>query len=289
MNEDVIYFAVNYINKVARDENKVINYTMTTNGTIINEKIVNLIKNNKFTVVVSIDGLEEIHNRNRPFLTGELSFNNVIENIKTFKDIAANSMANMVVKREDIPFLKESVESLWNMGIEAVNASLCFGKDDVYTYEDLEVWNNQIKELADITYNNLVNGKRFVLANLMESMRNITNKKLASCTLFNNGTFVFSADGDIYKCHRNVGNQKFKLANIDDKNIDILNHKLKKVKIEKCSNCWAQLLCDDGCPYEHELNTGSINKPSYDWCNKTKIMQKESLKLYVKLLKNSKK
>ena len=141
-----------------------------------------------------------------------------------------------------------------------------------------------------ITYNNIINGKKYGVLNLIESMENINNRKVeVTCSLFINGVFVFSSVGNIYRCYRYVGDEKYKIGNIDDKNINLLNYKSKKAKIEKCSNCWAQILCKDGCAYAHELFTGDINTPDENWCNKTKIIQKESLMLYARLALNKSK
>ncbi|MBO0576316.1 radical SAM protein [Clostridium botulinum] len=254
INQPVLFFAVEYINNLMNSINAEARYTITTNGTIMNNKIIKLLKDNKFEFMLSIDGLEEIHNRNRPYASGEDSFKSILANIEILKKNFDNLMANMVVTKKSIPFLKKSVEKLWSIGINYVNISLCCDKNEKYEYEDFEIWHKQIHELSEITYNNIINGKKYGVLNLIESMENINNRKVeVTCSLFINGVFVFSSVGNIYRCYRYVGDEKYKIGNIDDKNINLLNYKSKKAKIEKCSNCWAQILCKDGCAYEHEL------------------------------------
>ncbi|MBT2291848.1 radical SAM protein [Paenibacillus albidus] len=238
--------------------------------------------------MISIDGLEEIHNKNRPYLSGGSTYSRIVQNVERFKQVLPKLKANMVVTKTDIPFVRRSVQKLWELGVNSLSVALSFGSEQAYESLDYTIWHDQIKELAGLTYHNIINDKPYFLDNLIESVRWLERpKKMASCTLFNNGTFVFVPDGDIYKCHRNVGNAQYKIANVKDPHLNLLKYRLEKNKIEKCMNCWAQLLCDDGCPYEHVLRTGSIDNPSEEWCSKTKIMQLESLKLYAKLTLHS--
>lgn len=52
----------------------------------------------------------------------------------------------------------------------------------------------------------------------------------------------------------------------------------------KCCNCWAQLLCADGCVYENSIYSDNMNDPSEEWCTKTKISLEEALKLYARIV-----
>ena len=286
-NQETLYFSVDKINTLLNSIGAKARYIMATNGTIINEKILKLFEDNNFRLSVSIDGLEHMHNRNRPYNSGKNSYDDVIKNIKKMQPKVSRLITNTVVIKRDIPFIKEAVEHLWDNGVCYVNVALCISKNEKLEYEDLEEYHKQIKRLCDITYQNIIKGKKQYLNNLIESINVLEGEKeLATCSLFNNGVFVFAPNGDAYKCHRNVGEEKYKINNIYNDNVNLLQYRLKKEKIEKCINCWAQILCDDGCPYEHEIFTGNINMPSQEWCNKTKIMQKETLRIYAKLFMN---
>jgi radical SAM additional 4Fe4S-binding domain len=287
MNQEVLFFAVEYINSLMQLIGASAKYTVTTNGTILNNRIIKLFKDNEFEFMISVDGLEQIHNRNRPYVSGKKSFKDIKDNIELLRNNFKSLTANMVVTKEDIPFMQESVESLWEMGISNVNISLCCDENVQYDYDDYEVWHKQIQNLCEITYNNIINGKDRLVNNLTEVVRSIhAKKKEVSCSLFINGVFVFSPVGNIYRCYRYVGSEKHKVANIFDEQISFSQQKQAKVVIEKCTKCWAQLLCKDGCPYEHEMFSGDANTPDYYWCNKTKIFLKEGIKLYTRLLIN---
>jgi uncharacterized protein len=289
MNINTITFAINYINDLTAEIGAKARYNVTTNGTIYNEDVIKLLSENQCNLMISLDGLKEIHNNNRPYVSGKGSFNDIVQNVKNIKKYIPILHGKVTVKKKDVDFIVESVKELWDIGINSVYADFAISKDEVYEYEDYEKFHEKVKELAKITYKNIHEGKKIVYEGVTAGFEGIRTRKAANlCSLFSNGSFVFSPNGDIYKCHRFVGNEEYKLGNLNDKNLNILGYRLKKKSIEKCSNCWAQLLCGDGCPFEHKIANGDINKPSEDCCNKVKIHQKETLKLYARLLINQK-
>lgn len=293
-NQKVFFYIIKKINNIISELGANVRYTMATNGTIINEDILNVIKENNFNLSISNDGMKHIHDRNRPYVSGRQSYDDVIRNILEFQKVNNNLVVNMVVVKDMIPFVEESVKELWEKGVQSVNVSLCMDNQVILTYEDLKMWNEQITHLAEITFQNIISGKKQYLSNIYDSILSFGKSDgIGKCSLFNNGVFVFAPNGDVYKCHRNVGKEKYKLANINDENLNLLQYRMMKPKIEKCTRCWAKTLCDDGCPYEHELYTGDMNTPAQIVCDKTKIIQEEVIKaiakLYIKNRKNTKK
>lgn len=288
MNQEVLFFTVDYVNSLLSKIGAKARYNITTNGTILNENIIKILQDNKVNLMLSIDGLEQIHNRNRPYASGRSSYTDVLRNIETIKQYTSKLSCNLVCTKNDIPFLVESVEKLWSIGINYVYASLCIDRNQKYQYEDYLNFHEQVKILSNISYNNIVEGKHYIYKNLFDSMMEINKNELKStCSLWDNGTLAFSPEGNVYKCHRFVGNEEYKIGNINHFNENLLKYRGKKNKIEKCSNCWAQINCGDGCPYENQVYNDDINVPSEEWCTKTKINLEESLKLYARVINNN--
>lgn len=287
MNQKVFFYVINKINEIVGNLGAKVRYTMATNGTIINDEILTVISNNNFNLSISNDGMEYIHNRNRPYKSGKGSYKDVMKNILKFQQVSKKLVVNMVIMKKDISFVEQSVKELWSKGLNEINISLCMDSNQKLEFEDLESWNNQIKALSQITYENMISGKNQYLSNVYDSVKALLSpKELGKCSLFNNGVFVFAPNGDVYKCHRNVGKEKYKLANINDDNLNLLKYRVEKTKIEKCTKCWAKTMCDDGCPYEHELYNGDYKTPAQELCDKTKIVQKEAVKVLAKLYLN---
>ncbi|WDV45241.1 radical SAM protein [Clostridiaceae bacterium M8S5] len=285
VNKEVLIYSVNEINKLLKNIGARAKYTMTTNGTILDYKLIDFLKENDFDMSVSIDGLELIHNRNRPYVSGKNSYKDVLRNTKILLKIFPEMVVNMVVKKEDISFMESSVEHLWNHGIKFVNIALCIDKDEILNYTDLLLYKDQIKSLANKTSQNIIKGNYKSVNNIIETIVDIRDRKNnGKCSLYNNKVLVFAANGDIYKCYKTIGEVEYKISNVNEENIDFCRKNYEKQKINECENCWAQALCNDGCPIENKLYTGDIDLPSDINCAQIKIIKEESIRMYSKML-----
>ena len=282
MNIDVLEFCVNYINEKTNPMGVNVRYNLTTNGTILNDRIIKLFKDNNFKVSISIDGIERMHNSNRPYVSGKGSFDDIVQNIIKLKDIVPDISAQITLMKKDISYLKDAVVELWKLGITFVYSNLVFGKDELYSEADYSLYKRQIKDLSELTYNNLVQGKRPVYQNLLNTMWMMHMRVFtANCFYWTGGAMIFSPSGKAYSCYRFVENEKFCVGDITDGDL-ILNGQTKECN-KGCSECWAQLYCGDGCVYENSIYHEDLNEPADEWCNKTKASLEESMKLYIRL------
>ena len=281
MNPDVMIYCVNYINKLFENNPRQIRYNVTTNGTIVNEPILKLLKENNFKISSSIDGIEKIHNLKRKYASGKGSYSDIKENIKEYKKCCPKLAAQITLVKEGIPYLSDAVQNLWEMGINMVYSNLVFSEDEEYTYEHYRIYHNEIRKLSTMTYQNLVDNKPYTYQNLVNDMFAIKTKRFSTnCFFWGGGAMIFSPEGERYRCSRFMENEEYKLQD----EIGPLSE--KKPRVEKCSNCWAQLLCADGCVYENSVYSDNITNPAEEWCVKIKISLEEALKLYARLFIN---
>lgn len=287
LNQETIIFCVNYINKLLKGFRGIPRYNITTNGTILNEELLTLFKDNLFLINVSIDGLKKIHDNHRPYKSGKETYETVVDNLIQLNQVADKVSAFICMTRKDIRYFKYSVFYLWKLGIKNVYGNLVFGNDQVYSCEDYKEFDLQIKEIGEAVYQNIINDRPIFYNSFVEMMKAIHRRSFAlNCYLWQNGIFVFSPDGDAYRCHRFMGDERFVLGNINEDNLNLLSKRIKKKRVEECSQCWYQLYCGDGCPYENDVYTGDINKPSEMQCMRSKITFEESLRLYARLTIN---
>lgn len=283
MNQETIFFSVSYINQLIHSIGGKVRYNITTNGTIINKKIIQLFYDNQFNVSVSIDGLEKIHNKNRPYASGRGSFAKIAQNIKILSESLPRVTSQITLTKESIPYLIQSVQQLWKLGVKLVYSNLVFKAGEVYSYEDYELYHNQVKELAEITFHNLLSGSPYLYNGLVKMAGKIHRKKFSTnCFMWSGNAFIFSPEGDMHRCYRFIGDNSNKMGNVDNDN-QIIREVIKKPKADKCTQCWAQLHCGDGCPYENMIYSNDMNQAAEEWCAKTKILLKEGLILYAKL------
>ena len=92
---------------------------------------------------------------------------------------------------------------------------------------------------------------------------------------------------DIYPCNYFVGNEEFKLGNIENYNIiynDLDKNELQVDNLEPCKHCWAKYLCGGTCYYSSYTNNGDIHKKDDIECMFKKGLIERALGFYGRLV-----
>lgn len=263
---DLIKKIVQYIHS-AFPERKV-EYSITTNGTLLNNEIIEFFIREKFQMTLSIDGSKEIHDKNRHFQSGRGSFDVIVQKLtkleQTFPKFFENVTTNTVINPEYnvnnyIDFFNDNV-SLKNMHHRLSGLSDA-GIDDIYVYkEDLKIAmaKEEIYAMA-----NMLGwfAKDFELKEYFPPYMSDLIQKHA---ILESGEFISKSghpggpcipgvkrclvniDGDIFPCEKAIENQEMVIGNTEQ------GFYLEKVKQfmnigtlteNECKNCWAFLLC----------------------------------------------
>lgn len=282
LNLDIIKKTVSYLNSKEYLHNKV-HFIVTTNGSIFNEEIRDILNENNFEISISIDGLPFIHNKNRPYKNNLKSFDTVFQNIDSFKSCAKDLSIQMTLTNKDITYMSDSVRFLWNNDIEKVYSNLVFGKNIDYSSEDIRNYDSELNKLKNMTLDNLKKGKNNIYGNILSGAKNIYTKKFSlNCFARRKHGLISSANGEIYSCYRAIGMREFFV-----KDLEKLNSPRSQVidyKVKECDECYVQLFCGNGCPYENLISTGDLCKASENLCWKTIVDFDYSLLLLAKLL-----
>lgn len=288
MNVDVIEHSIEYINTLLLKDNIGVKYIITTNGTILNDRLINLLKNNDVYFSISIDGGKLIQDKNRPYNSGEGSYEKIKENVTELKKIFDVIPARITLTHENVPLLKDTVIDLWEIGFtDVVYEFVTIDDPDMSIFqEDIELLRSQVRDLNKITYNNIVNKKRKFFSNTLRYASFINNNSIKNeCSFQSPYTIMFTPFGDIYKCHRMMDNNEHKVGDIDSGISWSLFSDNTKNYIEEteCSDCWAKRICGGGCAQENFIYTGDYSKPYNLLCEEIKMLAEESLKFYTKM------
>ena len=81
LNKEAIKRVVHYL-KTEITKDIITDFEITTNGTIVDERLLKLFQENHFRVSISIDGIEKIHDLNRKYVSGKGSFEDITANVK---------------------------------------------------------------------------------------------------------------------------------------------------------------------------------------------------------------
>lgn len=268
--KDVLY----YCKKIESEVNKKFSFSMTTNGTILNDEIFNFIKDNRVSVMISIDGDRDIQNKHRCYCNGRGSFDDVKKNICRFKDARGGHLtARATVCSTDIR-LNKIRNDLFEMGFTNVFTSMV----DTDEESSLFVGGNytpllieQYRLMAEEYIKGIIEGHAVRNDLMTTKLSDIYYKNchIRDCSAANN-TIAVGTDGNIYPCHRFMGMEKSIIGNLNTGiNIE-LQHQYYEATVyrkKECKDCWARYLCGGGCPHTSVVHGGDIYHAPTCYCD----------------------
>lgn len=268
MNFDVVKQLVEYGRSLEEKNNKKFRFTLTTNGVLLNDEILEFANKEMGNLVLSIDGRKEIHDMMRPRRGGQGSYDEIVPKFQ--KAAESRNQMNYYVRgtytHNNLDFCKD-VCHLADLGFEQISVEPVVAQpeeDYAIKEEDVETLLSQYDELVKEMVKRKKEGKPFNFFHFMIDLAGgpCVAKRLSGC---GSGTeyLAVTPTGDLYPCHQFVGNKDFLLGNVDDGivNTDIRDEfKLCNVYAkESCSNCFAKFYCSGGCAANSYNFSGDIN------------------------------
>lgn len=178
-------------------------FSFSTNGLMYNDpRVQKYIEKNRqhLSIGITIDGTREKHDLNRVYKNGKGSYDDVVRNIPLWLKQFPNASTKVTISSEDIPYIKESVLHLYELGITEVNINCVF--EDVWKADDDKHFEEQLIQLADaIIDNNLY--KDYVCSFFLKDIG-----RPLDCTLQNGNwcgagrMLAIDAQGNFYPCTR---------------------------------------------------------------------------------------
>ena len=267
MNWQVVKDLVNYARKIEKEKNKNFRFTLTTNGVLIDDDVIEFSNREMSNVVLSLDGRKEVHDRFRVDYKGEGSWEKIVPKFQEFVEKRGNRDYYMrgTFTHNNVDFLKD-IEKMLELGFTELSMEpvVCApGDEGELTKEDLPVLFEQYEKLADLMIKRKKEGKPFTFYHYMIDLSGgpCIYKRISGC---GSGTEYMAVTpwGDLYPCHQFVGDEKFKLGNIwdgvDNKEIQDEFKGCNVYEREECRTCWARLYCSGGCAANAYHSTGSI-------------------------------
>ncbi|MDI3476729.1 MAG: uncharacterized protein PWQ59_254 [Thermoanaerobacterium sp.] len=298
MNFEVVKKIVEYGRDEAEKHGKTIKYTITTNGVLLDDEKSSYINENFSNVVLSLDGRKEINDGMRKKIDGSGSYDVIAPKIKNFVFKRGNKehyvRGTFTAKNLDFT---DDVLHLADMGIREISVEPVVEKEDTdYTLkqEHLERILKEYDRLTEEYIKRIDEGRPFSFYHFKISLDNgpCIKKRLQGC----GAGFEYAAitpDGEIYPCHQFVGNELYKLGNVDSgiENTQLQSQFMESdiYKREECSQCWARFYCSGGCFANNYNMNGDINKPYELSCE----MQKKrfecaiAIKVYEMMMKGN--
>ena len=272
MNWDVVKQLVAYGRSLEEPHNKKFRFTLTTNGILLNDEILEFANKEMSNIVCSIDGRKEINDMMRPFRGGQGSYDIIVPKFK--KVAESREQMDYYVRgtftHNNLDFSKD-VAHLADLGFKQISVEPVVAKpEDAYSIkeEDIPKILEEYDELAKDLIRRRKEGKG---VNFFHFMIDLTGgpcvaKRLSGC---GSGTEYLAVTpwGDFYPCHQFVGQEEFLMGNVDEgiTRTDIRDE-FKTCNVyakEKCRDCFAKFYCSGGCAANSYNFHGKIND-AYD-------------------------
>ena len=261
MNWDVVKQLVEYGRSQEAAHNKKFRFTLTTNGVLLNDEIMEFCNREMSNVVLSLDGRKEVNDKMRPFRNGSGSYDIIVPKFQKFAE--SRNQMNYYVRgtftRNNLDFSNDVIHfadlGFKQMSIEPVVAA----PEEPYSIreEDVPQILEEYDKLAVEYIKRKKEGRGFNFFHFMLDLQQgpCVAKRLSGC---GSGTEYLAVTpwGDLYPCHQFVGEEQFLMGNVDE---GICNVYAK----EKCRNCFARFYCSGGCAANSYNFHGSITD-AYD-------------------------
>ncbi len=296
MNFEVVKQLVDYGRSIEKDYNKNIRFTITTNGVLLNDEIIDYINENMHNVVLSLDGRKEINDNMRPTLNDKGSYDITLPRFKKLVEKRAKDKYYYIrgtFTRDNLDFSKD-VMHFADLGFKLTSVEPVVG-DESNPYalreEDLPKIFEEYERFAVEYADRQLQGDGFKFFHFMIDLNQgpCVIKRITGCGAGNEYISV-TPNGDIYPCHQFVGNEEFKMANIFDEEI-VLPENLKNVfreahvyTKEECKQCWNKFYCSGGC-HANAINfNNDISKPYELGCEMQRKRTECSIMIQAKLM-----
>ena len=267
MNFDVVKQLVAYARGIEEKSGKHFRFTLTTNGMLIDDDVIDFLNREMSNVVLSLDGRKEVHDRYRVDYAGNGSWDRIVPKFQ--KLVAAREGKNYYMRgtfTHANPDFLADIQTMLDLGFTELSMEpVVAAADDpaALTEADKTIVMEQYEKLAELMPHRDREGKPFTFYHYMIDLKGgpCIYKRISGC---GSGTEYMAVTpwGDLYPCHQFVGDEKFKLGDIwhGVENTAIQNEfaGCNVYAREECRDCWARLYCSGGCAANAYHATGSV-------------------------------
>ena len=267
MNFDVVKQLVAYARSIEKEKGKNFRFTLTTNGMLIDDDVIDFANRECSNVVLSLDGRKEVHDRFRVDYQGRGSWDVIVPKFQ--KLVAARGGKNYYMRgtftHHNPDFLKD-IQVMLDLGFNELSMEpvVCAADDpNALTEADLPIVLRQYEDLMRLMRRRKQEGRPFTFYHYMIDLTGgpCIYKRISGC---GSGTEYMAVTpwGDLYPCHQFVGEEKFRLGDVWQ---GVTNAETQRefaacnvYARPECRDCWARLYCSGGCAANAYHATGSV-------------------------------
>ena len=290
MNFPLLKQVVAYANQVAADNERHIDFSLTTNATLLTPTIIEFLSANRIGVTVSMDGTKEMHDKLRVFANGKGSYDIIAPKVR---ELIQNHRTRPIAARVTLTSGVTDVVKIFrhlkqDLGFHEVGfAPVTTSPNQLYAINQrgmdgvLEQFHVLADEYLEFALRGEAHGFSNVSDTLAELCQGVNKSHPCGAGL---GLLGVGPSGDIAPCHRFVDSDQHALGHIStgidrEKQADFLNRGHIDSKYD-CHTCWARPLCAGGCHHEAFVRYGDTGHPNLHYCDWIRDWTNTCLEIY---------
>ncbi len=269
---------------------KEVQFSLTTNATLLRPEVIEWLADNEVGVTISIDGPKESQDQFRVFKNGMGSYELVLPKIKELlkRHTTRPIGARVTLTRQNLNVMKifrhlTDEMGFWSVGFAPVTTA--DGRDYAIEGDGFKSMLAQFDELAEEFKDAALENRHHGFSNLNETLEEIHKgmSKAFPCGA-GLGLVGVATDGDVALCHRFAGSDEHKIGTVQsgvDRKIQSrfleMHHIANKTD---CHTCWARPLCAGGCYHEANTRYGTTTQPNLHYCDWIRSWTDTCLRVY---------
>jgi uncharacterized protein len=293
LNFPVLQRTVAMAREQARALGKTVDFSLTTNATLLRPEIIEWLAREQVGVTISIDGGREQQDRFRVFHNGRGSYDVVLPKIRALLQQHRSRPigARVTLTRQNldvIPIYRHLIEEVgfWEVGFAPVTTS--WQRDWAIEGSGYETMLEQFESLAAEFRDAALAGRHHGFSNVRDTLQEIHKgmSKAYPCGA-GFGLLGVATDGDVALCHRFAGSPSHEIGSV----FEGVNRERQDAFLERhhvdhkteCRTCWARPICAGGCYHEAHTRYGSTAEPNLHYCTWIRRWTDTCLRIYGEL------
>ena len=290
LNFPVLQDTVAYARRRAAEEGKRIEFSLTTNATLLRPEIIEWLADNQIGVTISIDGPKEVQDGLRVFHNGKGSYDviepKIKELLKRHKTRPIGARVTLTQKNMDVLSIFQHLTEdmgFWEVGLAPVTTQ--DQRDYAITSDGKDKMLEQFEILAQEWLECALKDEHHGFSNVKDTLEEIHKgvSKAYGCGA-GLGLMGVATDGDVSLCHRFAGSPEHTIGSISE-GIDrekqeefLVDHHIASKT--DCHTCWARPICSGGCYHEAHVQYGTSSHANLHYCTWVRSWTHTCLEIY---------
>jgi uncharacterized protein len=294
LNFPLLKRVVEYAEERARDAGKKIDCSVTTNGSLLTDPVIDFMQEHRFGITVSMDGPKDIQDRRRRIGSSNGSYDVVAGRVRRLVErYRVRPIVARVTLTKGTLELRRIFEHLTGLGFFEVGfapVTAEAGEEYGLGSDDLRELLAQFRDLGSLYVERALRDEYTGFSNLSSVLSDVHLgvQKALPCGA-GLGLLDVDAQGDVYLCHRFPGSEEHKYGNVRDPDAieyERIGEFLQHVTLDNkpvCQTCWIRGLCGGGCYHEAYKKSGDSFLPNLHYCGWLREWIEYAIQVYVQI------